>query len=446
MNRSNLFAAGIKDHSRFPFEHRVDDWVRKLLIGGDPDFHDIIRALPGVYPTAALASLKRLYGKGLISSETFRMLETQAKKGDNFLDIDSDLPLPHPVNFEWRFTRQTADDILEIIRPYRSEASSQILYFGTPGVAYAALHQRNVEPGIFIGEDNAVTRLLAKKNIERDCPLKIKRCGEELEPEVASTVIIDPPWYMDFIEPMLMAATHSVRMGGNIQFAMPSVGTARSTYRQRRQIFELAERIGLDVDRVRQGFLRYKTPFFEANALQAAGLSAFADWRCGDLVTFVKRRSHPISLDTSSINTPIWREAAIGRMRLYIGIESSQGSASLHSIVPNDILPSVSRNHRLRHKANVWTSGNRMFHCDNTDLLFHAATFTHADLNTSPFKDTYKIFPEKFDELLKLRYKLRQLSIREAREERILRIGDYECETSLISRNLLTTSNTMPTG
>lgn len=442
MTSSNLFAAGIKNYSRFPFERRVDDWMRKLLNCDNPDFHDVIKALPGVYPTAALASLKRLYSEGSISSKTFKMLEFQATQEVNFLDIDTYFPLPHPINFEWRFTRQTSSDILKITHYDRGEARTPILYFGTPGVAYAALQQKNVEPGFFIGEDNAVTGLLAKKNMERDYPLKIQRCGEQLESEIANAVIIDPPWYMDFIKPMLMAATHSVKLGGNIQFAMPPVGTGRSSYRQRRQIFELADSIGLDVVRVRSGFLRYETPFFEANALRAAGLSTYVDWRCGDLITFVKKRVQPICLDTRSLNTPIWREAVIGRMRLYISLKSSQSSGALHSIIPNDILPSVSRNHPLRHKANVWTSGNRMFHCDNTDLLFHAATLTNTDLNTSPFKDTYKIFPEKFDELLKLRYRLNQLSIREAKEEQFFQLGDSECKGSSISRTLLTTSNT----
>ena len=38
-------------------------------------------------------------------------------------------------------------------------------------------------------------------------------------------------------------------------------------------------------------------------------------------------------------------------------------------IVPNDVLPSVSRRDPRRDGANVWTSGNRIFGCDGTATL-----------------------------------------------------------------------------
>ena len=442
----NLPIAKITDYSKIPFERRVDQWLREQLIGNSANFHKAINNLPGVYPTAALASLKRLYNEGYVPSETYKTLEFQATKQQNTFEINPVFPLPHPINFEWRFTKQSSLNVLNIIQAYRGDDDLPIMYFGTPGVAFEALRQRNVEPAIFIGEDNAVTELLAKRNDERNQPMQIQRCGDQLKPGCASTVVMDPPWYMDFIKPMLVAATQTLRMNGFIQFSMPPVGTGRSAYTQRQQIFEIADNLGLDVVKVRRAFLRYETPFFEANALRASGLSAYPDWRCGDLVTFVKRRANTICIDTRSLNAPVWREAVIGRMRLYIAQASNTGEASLQSIVQNDILPSVSRKHPLRSKANVWTSGNRMFYSDNTDLLFLAATITSTDINTFPFKDTYKLFPEKFDELLRVRYKLHQLSIREAREEEFLRLGGSECGINSILPTLLTTSNTTSIG
>ena len=442
----NLPIAKITDYSRIPFERRVDQWLREQIVRNGSDFHGAIKNLPGVYPTAALASLRRLHNEGFICSGTYKSLEFQATKQVNSLEVNPMFPLPHPINFEWRFTKQSSLDVLKTAQTYRDDNGLPILYFGTPGVAFEALRQNNVEPGIFIGEDNAVTELLEQRNIERNRPIQIQRCGDKLQSGCASTVVIDPPWYMDFIKPMLMAATQTVVMNGFIQFSMPPVGTGRSAYRQRQQIFELAGSLGLDVVKVRRGFLRYETPFFEANALRASGLSTYVDWRCGDLVTFVKRRTNTVSIDTRSLNAPVWREAVIGRMRLYIAQASNNGEALLQSIVSNDILPSVSRKHPLRSKANVWTSGNRMFYSDNTDLLFLAATITSANMNAYPFKDTYRLFPEKLDELLRVRYNLHQLSIREAREEEILRLGGAECEINLILPTLLTTSSTTSIG
>src|SRR5207245_9232836 len=58
---------------------------------------------------------------------------------------------------------------------------------------------------------------------------------------------------------------------------------------------------------------------------------------------------------------------------------------SLLSLVPNDILPSVSRSDHRRGMANVFTSGNRIFSCKGVNILIpilHAISF-----GSSPMKN-----------------------------------------------------------
>jgi len=64
-------------------------------------------------------------------------------------------------------------------------------------------------------------------------------------------------------------------------------------------------------------------------------------------------------------------ERSVGLTRFKLQETTSTGFASpvLRSIIPGDVLPSVSRRDPRRNDATVWTSGNRIFGCDGTATL-----------------------------------------------------------------------------
>jgi hypothetical protein len=49
--------------------------------------------------------------------------------------------------------------------------------------------------------------------------------------------------------------------------------------------------------------------------------------------------------------------------------DEENGFISFDSLYPNDIYPSVSRRFTGRESINVWTSGTRVWHCNNPRLL-----------------------------------------------------------------------------
>jgi hypothetical protein len=64
-----------------------------------------------------------------------------------------------------------------------------------------------------------------------------------------------------------------------------------------------------------------------------------------------------------------WEETLQGvRIRIRPQVELS-GDVHLKSLVAGDILSSVSRREKIRNSVEVWTSGNRIFACENRAAL-----------------------------------------------------------------------------
>jgi hypothetical protein len=125
----------------------------------------------------------------------------------------------------------------------------------------------------------------------------------------------------------------------------------------------------------RQKHLPYQTPFFEHNALQAAGIRNLPnEWRCADLFIFQRSRevcpTRPQGQGSPEEEFSV--EETIEGVRIRVRKQDSSGEwqdPSLVSIVDEDILQSVSRRDKRRRLADVWTSGNRIFACKGKALL-----------------------------------------------------------------------------
>lgn len=409
------------------FERMVETWVAAQLSAGYTSYAHLLERLPSVYPTIALDAVRRLAARGQIAAHTARAIEREAHIQPILTPRPrSLLPLPHPINYEWRFTPDAArllldlaDDICEVGQP--------ILLFGTPGVAIEALSRPLQRPVIFLGEPNTVTHRLTALNQASGAPLTIEFCNPAMSYcNTASVIILDPPWYLDYVRPMLASAVAACRIGGYVLISLPPEGARSKAADDRAKVMTFAAHIGLVHLDTRTFALTYETPFFEANALAAAGLQAPHSWRRGDLVVFRKAETLSRAVPTASDQRNYWYEVMIGRMRLYVRRRSVplQSGCPIISLVDGDILPTVSRKDPRRKRAQLWTSGNRIFATNNPELVITVALALSSNEEDSGTLPLLWATIEERDEVRRLKDYLRSLARLESSEERSSRFGN----------------------
>ncbi|RBP05023.1 hypothetical protein DFR50_1377 [Roseiarcus fermentans] len=361
--------------SQAAFEVQVDRWTQAAIGDGATGFPTLLHRLPGVYPTELLASLNRLVESERLDWAVMASIRRQAgSQGVAAVEGRSLLPLPHPLDYEWRFTPDAARSLLDRAVDL-TPSGGDLLLFGTPGLAIEALTLPIGRRLAFLAENNCVTDRVFALNQATGSPLSIAFCSGGLPRESADAVFLDPPWYIDFIRPMLAAAAGACRPGGVVLINLPPDGARPTAEADRRGVIAFGRRLGLKIIEHSPLAIRYETPFFERNALAAVGLHPPPQWRRGDLVIFRKFPPTTAPQLVYSSRRRDWTEVCIGRMRLFIAGTGRAGplEASLASLIVGDILPTVSRRDPRRRAANVWTSGNRIFRTDNPQLVLEAA-------------------------------------------------------------------------
>lgn len=400
------------------FAAQIDAQAQAAIQDGATSFAALLHHLPGVYPTEVLASLDRLRARALIDSATATNISRQAV-GNNTALVEgrSLLPLPHPLDYEWRFTPNAARALLDGAAAL-THPGDDLLLFGAPGLAAEALTLPIGRRIAFLAESNSVTDRIVALNRAIGEPLDIAFCSGRLPRESADAVILDPPWYLDFVRPMLAAAAHACRPKGVVLIGLPPDGARPSAKADREAVIAFAQRLGLVLVDHAPLSIRYETPFFERNALRAVGICPPPQWRRGDLIVFRKTRAS-LRPPASSGRCRDWIEVGIGRMRLFIrdAGESRSDGAHLASLVEGDILPTVSRRDRRRGAANIWTSSNRIFRADSPQLVLEAALSCVGEATGSGFQPCLWGNVYRRETVERLATELRELAAIEEHEE-----------------------------
>ena len=354
-------------HARF--ERDIDRQILKGVRSGTRDLWDLICALPGVYPTIVRDAAERLVGRSLIPDQV--LWEGSSSRMTASRDITTpSLPVPHPLDFDWRFTKNSASELLDTVVAL-AQPSEAIALLGTPSVYLEAIQRASSRRFFLLDRNRSVLQGLPD-GFPRHSAYRYDAFTGGIDLPPFHAVLADPPWYPEDALGFLAAAASMCVEGGFVLTSFPPEGVRPGILAERDSFITEAEENGLEFLDVEPLVLNYVTPFFEHNALRAAGfVNISPNWRRGDLIVF-RRKPGIVQTSRYSTNSEIpWIERDVGgvKFRILDAPDDPSLDPRLLTLVAGDILPTVSRRDPRRSGVMVWTAGNRIFGCDAPKLM-----------------------------------------------------------------------------
>lgn len=258
-----------------------------------------------------------------------------------------DRPDPHPLDYDWRFTSETADYIASLCK------DEPILAIGVPTVA------------IKLDDENRNVTLVdwhpiqvAKQHLHIDV---------NISPPYKSNyryVVMDPPWYLDIYYRWLSWAANSSSEGCIILLSIWPNNTRPNAEKEKNELFSWIESWG-NIS-IHENLLSYETPVFEKKTLIR---ETNGNTRKGDLAV-IKVNSHPKLLHYTPTGDT-WHRYIFNDYQ--IAIKENKKNNELTNLSINKIenangwvWPYVSKRAFGREKINLWSSDNEVGTVDNS--------------------------------------------------------------------------------
>jgi hypothetical protein len=349
----------------------------RLLLERRCSFDVLVSHMAGADPMVVRSLLMELAHTGstrLRSRVAATISDCERSTPEVAVASDPQLPMPHPLDYEWRFTPSTRQDLA---RWAMASAPQSILLLGCPTVALVLLLQRCAAHVTLI-DDNPALPLLNELVGHRHVGYEQLRADLVSRPDVtaginADVVIADAPFYPEAMAAFLRSGIVGARMRARLMFALPPFGSRPTAEHDVRTFYRRAAAFGLHHVTTNTGSARYLTPSFEEKALKAAGLPAVAnDWRAADLAVFRRGQPTRIRMRTAASERSEWHEIIASGKRWRVKINDST-SGAVEGLFPSvgigSTLDTVSRRDSRRLDANICTEDNEFYVTANPSLF-----------------------------------------------------------------------------
>jgi hypothetical protein len=279
------------------------------------------------------------------------------------------LPIPHPADYDWRFTTRALSDLMNLLLPVRNR-SSRVALLGAPSLLLELMRSK-AQTVLFDRNSALISHLqcagLAGNAIQQDM-------FSDLPPRVGTfdVVLADPPWYLDFYKAFILRASQLLRLEGVFLLSMLPWLTRPNATKDRTEILRFANEAGFHLFGILPDFLQYETPHFEKVVLQHHGIHC-VNWRRADLFLCVKiRRAGRSAFHIAKPQHDEWQDFLLNGKTIKLK-NHSQSSSTTFSYKPvvNDspVLPTVSRRWPHRASIDVWTSENEAYSVKGLETL-----------------------------------------------------------------------------
>ena len=346
--------------------NKIEQSISYMANSGNYDLNHLLKKLPGVYPTTVLQHIKNMISKNYIKKDYLEKLLSAYRDDD--LAISKIMPgLQHPLDFNWRFTPETCTSLLDKLYNL-TYSQDNVLLLGTPSLL-------KMSHGIF---DNRKVISVDKNDPDYEINKEIQWSSYKIDllsestPQInATAVVADPPWYYEYFKSFIWESSKVCAMNGYLLLSIPSHEIRPEMNKELKNIYNYAFDVGFAYHKFEKKALTYTMPLFEKNALKTTGLMNIAhDWRTSDLIIFQKNKKNSIPRPIFEVNDN-WIKLVLDKTEFRIKEKKYTKSfdPTLISFTSNDICPTVSRRYSYRKLIDVWTSGNRIYSCNNTSIL-----------------------------------------------------------------------------
>jgi hypothetical protein len=339
------------------FTSEIERWITTAFEDGAHTFTDLLESLPGTDP---IQTRDRLEARATAGDDRAAAMLRETRCGHAIRRFEKRLPLPHPLDFDWRFADETVTRLLGELT-ITSPPAGSVAHLGTPSLFRAAASDHRTHHLLDLR-----AHLHLARNSARRRSYQIDLLRDEIPAVSAETVIADPPWYPEHIRAYIWAASQILTKGGRLLLSAPPVGARPGIAQQMKRLRSWAEARGMHVIDERPLELRYATPPFERSAFCAAGVEAPNEWRRGDLLVFSwSGRAAAFGRPRVQGSGETWRRFELREIPIFVRERSALPQMVppnlLQSLVPGDVLKTVSRREPVRDQVAIWSSLNRIY-------------------------------------------------------------------------------------
>jgi hypothetical protein len=352
------------------FLEQVESWIETRLAERPHTFGSLVAALPGVDPILVATALRRLSARGDRSGRIAGSLLDEADRAPSTTLVTRERPLPHPLDFYWAHTERSIEVLVAELAAH-TRPDSTIAYLGTPNIVRVAAEHLPDRTHVLL--DRSVPRTEALSD-GAGRVIRLDLLRDELPELDADAAVLDPPWYPDHMCGFLWAAADMLRESGQLWVSFPPAGTRYAVEAETQQVLNAAAEYGLELIERRAGAVRYVSSPFELASHRAARLGGIPlDWRTGELVRLRLARGPTTGRPPAPNDEAVWFPFIIDDIPVYVRERDADADriddTLLRSIVPGDVLTTVSRRDPGRAEVDVWTSLNRIWASSNPLVL-----------------------------------------------------------------------------
>lgn len=350
------------------FRREASIWLQSLTDETITDLQAVFRLSPGYYPTT-LAELWRgeVGRRGLIDVEIAQLRSNR----------DARLPVCHPGDYEWRFTAESALILLDQATS-GLPPSAVVAHLGTPTTFVRGHEHHMALRHVLLDRNRSLIEALGALgdvhhiDLHSDDPPRLE----------AEAAILDPPWYPADTYTFVAAANRVCELGARIVLCQPTLATRPGVAEERAALLDELPRLGFLYREV-TARIRYQMPHFEASSLRVAAPDLLVpnDWRVGD-VLILEKISDAAALLKPAVLAESWQDAIFGPVRIKL---RRTEAPNLGSLIPGDVLDTVSRRDPMRKRIGLWTSGNRVFSLEDPAAIGRIIELCHTDVMRSQF-------------------------------------------------------------